>query len=156
MREGDTEPSKCNAGGADAVARDEGGRPELEVDGAGWVEDVGRGCRRGLPRGRFCVGSISRALMLGRCMRPERLHPLRISPRGRLAVSGIEESVFRRLCLDIGGLSWRFRFVTGDGADADAAVAASFLPTAWRSLCVFGRGADSAGVLSRGVEILGT
>jgi hypothetical protein len=42
----------------------------------------------------------------------------------------MEESVFRRLCLDIGELSWRFRFVTDEGAEVDAAVAASFLPTA--------------------------
>ena len=90
------------------------------------------GCRRGLPRGRFCacIGSISRALTLGRCLRPDRLHPLRISSRGWAAGSGIEESVFRRLCLDIGGLSWRFRFATGGGAEVDVAVAASFLPTA--------------------------
>jgi hypothetical protein len=132
-----------------------------DEDEAGRAEDVGRGCRRGLPRGRFsfcaCIGSTSRALALGRCLRPERLHPLRINSRVWAAGRGIEESVFRRLYLDVavaGGLSWRFRFATSGGAEAEAAAAASFLPTAWRSLCVFGRDAGSAGVLSRGVGIL--
>ncbi len=74
---------KSSAGGADAVAVEGGADADADVDELGRAWDVGRGCRRGLPRGRFCerAGPISRALALGRCLRPERLHPLRISSR---------------------------------------------------------------------------
>jgi hypothetical protein len=68
------------------VAGGEEGGVDADEGEAGRAVDEGRGCRRGLPRGRFCfcacIGSISRALALGRCLRPERLHPLRINSRG--------------------------------------------------------------------------
>lgn len=80
---GKEEGSKSSAGGADAVAAEGGADVDVDADELGRVRDVGRGCRRGLPRGRFCEcpGPTSRTLALGRCLRPERLHPLRISSR---------------------------------------------------------------------------
>ena len=151
---------KSSAGGADAVAGEGGADVDADADELGRTKDVGRGCRRGLPRGRFCecAGPTSRALAVGRCLRPERLHPLRISSRVWPVESEAEPKVLRRLCVDAataGGLTARFRFVVAGGAEAVEEAVASFLPTAWRSLCVLGRGAGgSAGVLSRGVGTL--
>lgn len=157
---GDNEGSKSSAGGADAVAAEGGAGVDADANELGWVRDVGRGCRRGLPRGRFCecAGLTSRVLTVGRCFRPERLHPLRISSRVWPAGYEAEPKVLRRLCVDAAtasGLAARFRFVVGGGAEVDRDAVASFLPTAWRSLFVLGRGAaGSAGVLSRGVGTL--
>ena len=78
------EGEKSSAGGADTVATERGAGVDAgaDADVLGRARE-GRGCRRGLPRGRFCAcaGLTSRALALGWCLRPERLHPLRISSR---------------------------------------------------------------------------